>query len=277
MLRRIETLGKTNKAKLREFFEYKNRNQAKRDLKYDTDNDAYEFMKYRYKEFVDDERESAKQKAKELAKAQREDKKIKAKASKQAFNSLPLIHSNPMQNRKLTREERLESEKSGKAPNLHTIENKDRQNHHRKALNGMFEEQVYMNVDRNDLFDLINDMGLEKLKTMDKTKNSNFNVFISFQMYSSTQEENRTLSRNSHFAEKIVSPTQLREFAEAEVQKFWDLVDRMTKESNLVFEKMLYVQLQFSVQNKIREGSFIELSDFIKRKKCFVNIKNDDN
>ncbi len=82
---------------------------------------------------------------------------------------------------------------------------------------------------------------------------------------------------NSPFVERYVSPNQISQWIQQELEQFNNRIDNYTRDSDLVFVKFTHLSVQFSYTKKVRGSSYLPLPEEIKKSKSCINIKNDDN
>ena len=80
----------------------------------------------------------------------------------------------------------------------------------------------------------------------------------------------------SSFATALLSPNQIKEFCDDEINRFFNSLVDCNGRSGLFFHKVKNVTIQIAKRQKTRAGKFIELPTHINNKKAIVNIKNDD-
>ena len=74
----------------------------------------------------------------------------------------------------------------------------------------------------------------------------------------------------------ILSRKQINSYSELVLKELNSNIETTKGVSNLIFDGIMKMDVKISKRNNILGGSYIELIDFIKNKKCCVNIKNND-
>ena len=234
-MRKINSLGIKNKQILRNIFGFKNIKQAIKDFNVKDDEDAYEIMQILYNQRIDEERNE-----------------IKIKNLQNKNNIKPISHllnlSNPTT--KLSREQRILSKQSGiKENNIEIVKDVKRMNRKefKSALNNTYEDVEFkLNINQNNIFNLIYDTILKKIINKHNDKNLNVNIYVAFEMIKNNTEFILTFNYNSINVERVISPNQIKEWVELEIEMLMNRIEEYVRSSDLIFQKFTLLSVQFS-------------------------------
>jgi hypothetical protein len=183
---------------------------------------------------------------------------------------------------KQSREQRLRNNMMSRVLRQHTTTIKDKQRFDRKALNGVFEDVVY-EMDYEQYFynieDIVFDTVMQRYSRQSLERNLLVGLLIEFEMETEDADMGvitYQLYYNSERVIRVLSPTQIREWAGLEMQRFSKRLTEIGTRSNLVFSGVTKLHIQFSEKRKVRGGSYIELPKAIQLKHACVNIKNNE-
>jgi len=119
----------------------------------------------------------------------------------------------------------------------------------------------------------------ELMKQFINNQNNKIKLLCSFNIkYEMFDGDDEIIKRyyTSNFSESLLSPNQIKEFVDYEIDSFWKSLVDYNGKSNVYFYKVDKITVQIALRNKTRAGTYIPLPEHIKNKKAIVNIKNND-
>jgi hypothetical protein len=286
--REITSFGKSNLGKLKTFKNVRNIKQLRKLYPNRSDDSIWIQVASEYNDIVDRQNEIKRQQRNERNRLSKLDSESSVRKTMLA---LPSALST-----KKSREERLQGKISSKVKSIRTTGTKSKQRYNRKALGDVFEDDEYTGLEyltdylkdpealqdkdhvaelNDNLYSIIYNSVIDKMSRSDKRYNLNVNVFTQFTMENSSGDKIQ-FGKNSKFVERVISPNQISEWVRSEIQELWNYIEQNSS-SDLTLYEFNSINVQFSMTKKVRGGSYIELPDKIKLKRCCVNIKNTDN
>lgn len=290
--RRISTFGPRNLKTLRAFADVNSIRELRNRFTGKTDDEIYSELASQYNTIIANRQYDRKQNKKEESRLATSFKNLPIESSSRTpredrqynfyinnANPVQLIQDIPVQqSSKKSREERIRGKMSKEIDNQRNITVKQKERFNRRALGNTFEDIEYKNVRLDEINGLIYDTILERYSRSDKTYHVNVNLYIKFTMAKKQKDDKPEITDfgyNSKKVERIISPNQIKQWVAEEIELFNErLTEYGASGYTLVGIKLLSVQ--FSETRRVRGGSFIELPDWVKLKRCCVNIKNKD-
>jgi len=268
--RHITTFGSKNLRTLRAFKGIKNIRQLRVMYPGKTDDDIYFAVATEFNNKIDEQNPRLRQR--------QSSRKMKATADNfiATLSELPVAAST-----KKSREERLQNRMTDRVLRQHTSTMVEKKRYNRKALNGVFEDVVYdfdNEMELDIIEDVVFDTVMHRYSKQSLERNLHVGLLIEFVMDTQDTEKGiiyHQLHYNSQHVIRVLSPTQIREWADNEMKSFYKRLQEIGR-SNLNFSGIKKLHIQFSEKRKVRGGSYIELPKSIQLKHACVNVKNDD-
>jgi len=150
-----------------------------------------------------------------------------------------------------------------------------------KALNGLFSEIVYKVKNESDQINktLLEDILIHEITNLfiNKPNDKRLNVSVIIRYLKEKDDKTRPLGYSGLYSENIKSKNGVITYVNKYLELFNAYIeDHNDGESGYRWKGIQAVHIQSSLTNIPKTGSYIELCDFIKNKKCCVNIKNED-
>ena len=269
MSKYMNSLGKTNQNKLKEIYGYKTIASAKRDFGVDTADQAYEVMRNMYNERVKEE---------EDALAREEIRKYTEKLKKKTAKK---------QDKKDAKKELKKLMKLGHKLDINIIEPR----HRTIIVEGDITLKILKRMTIENVNNLLGDRSFNLMKTAIQKLNKASNEFKMFKMSYNVkvlyQKQLVDVSGNP-ISEPLETYHQLSPIRilrrdeiipaiQQQMEQLRTMIDKFEgKGSGWNFIKIIEVNLFIIKYEPIKGGSYIDLPDNIKNKKCCINIQNED-